>query len=103
MKEKYYHKKLIRDKIPEIIEASGNKLETKVLNDSEFKKELKKKLLEEAREVIRATKDEIPNELADVLEIVKSISSHYKINFKDIEKQQINKRRKRGGFKRNFF
>ena len=37
-----YHK-AIRDKIPEIIEESGNEYTVKTLTDSEFLKELEKK------------------------------------------------------------
>ena len=103
MKEKCYHRKLIRDKIPEIIKASNGEFETRVMDDIEFEKELKKKLIEESEEVAMAAKNEIPNELADVLEIIKSISSHYKINFSDIEKLQIERKKKRGAFKKKLF
>jgi len=37
---KYYHKKLIRDKIPQIIEASRGEYETRVLKGKELEKEL---------------------------------------------------------------
>lgn len=69
----------------------------------EFEKELKRKLLEEVKEAVKAKKDELPNELADVLEIIKTMASHYKISFKDIEKTQIEKSKKRGGFKKKLF
>ncbi len=101
--KKYYHKKLIRDQIPKIIESNKGIYETRVLNDSEFETELKKKLLEEARELISAKSGEELNELADVLEIVKSLSSHYKIPFNELQKYQLEKRRKRGGFKKKLF
>jgi predicted house-cleaning noncanonical NTP pyrophosphatase (MazG superfamily) len=45
MRKKYYHQKLIRDKIPEGIKASGDDYETRVLGKTEFEKELKKKLV----------------------------------------------------------
>ena len=46
------YRKLVRDKIPEIIEADGKVPVTKKLDDAEFRKELNKKLLEEVREYI---------------------------------------------------
>ncbi len=101
--KKYYHKKLIRDRIPEIIKSNKGKYETKVLNDNEFETELKKKLLEEVKELISAKSGEELNELADVLEIVKSLASHYKISFNELQKYQLEKRRKRGGFKKKLF
>jgi len=103
MRKRYHHKKLIRDKIPEYIEASGNEYKTRVLDNTEFEKELKKKLLEESKELAEAPKELLMNELADVLELIKSISSHYKISFKKVEKYQVEKRKKRGGFRKKLF
>jgi len=103
MIKKYYHQKLIRDKIPEIIKAHGGEFELRKIDDKEFEIELKKKLIEEAKELTEIPKDRVINELADVLEIIKSLSAHYKISFKNIEKYQTDKRRKRGGFKKKQF
>lgn len=103
MKEKYYHQKLIRDKIPERIEATGDFYKTRVLGNAEFEAELKKKLVEEAQELAQAPRGEILNELADVLELTKSIASHYKIPFSKVNRFQEEKRKKRGGFKRKLF
>lgn len=103
MKKKYYHQKLIRDKIPEAIKTSGNDCETRVLGKAEFEKELKKKLVKEAKELAKATKENLLNELADVLELTKSIASHYKIPLSEVEKYQKEKRKKKGGFKKKIF
>lgn len=103
MMKKYYHQKLIRDKIPEKIKATGDDYETSVLGKTEFEKELKTKLVEESNEVARASKEELLNELADVLELIKSIASHHKIPFLKIQKFQEEKRKKRGGFKKKLF
>ena len=103
MKEKTYYHKLIRDKIPEIIESFGNEYETRTMDDEEFVAELKKKLLEEVKELVESSDENILNELADVLEIIKTIGNYYKINFTEIEKNQIQKRVKRGGFDKKLF
>lgn len=51
--------KLVRDKIPEIIENSGKEPIIIVLDDNEYQEELLKKLYEEYNEVIEAkTKEE---------------------------------------------
>lgn len=71
-KKRYYHRKLIRDRIPEFIRASGDEFETRVMDKEKFEWELKKKLLEEAKELINAPKEKLLNELADVLELVHS-------------------------------
>lgn len=103
MKKKYYHQKLIRDKIPEKIKEFGDDYQTRVLGKAEFEKELKKKLVEESKEVEKASKEEVLNELADVLELIKSIASFFKIPFSKVGKSQEEKREKRGGFKKKLF
>jgi predicted house-cleaning noncanonical NTP pyrophosphatase (MazG superfamily) len=103
VKKKYYHQKLIRDKIPEIIKSTGDDFETRILVKTEFEKELKKKLTEETKELEKAPKEKLVNELADVLELAKSISAYYKIPFSAVEKYQEEKRKKRGGFKKRLF
>lgn len=101
--KKVFHKKLIRDKIPQVIEASGDKYEVRVMGEKEFEKELKKKLVEEARELVGVKKKDLLNEMADVLELLKSIAEHYKIDFKLVEEKQVKKRKERGGFKKRLF
>ena len=103
MKKKYYHQKLIRDKIPEKIKEAGGDYEVRILDGKEFEKELKKKLVEESKELSKAPKEELLNELADVLELTKSIASHFKIHFSKVEKFQEEKRDKRGAFKKKLF
>lgn len=102
-KRKHYHRKLIRDKIPEFIKTNDGEFETRVMNEKEFEKELKRKLIEEAKEVVEAPKEKLRDELADVLELVKSIASYYKIDFSKIQKKQASKRRERGAFKKRLF
>jgi predicted house-cleaning noncanonical NTP pyrophosphatase (MazG superfamily) len=101
--KKYYHQKLIRDKIPQKIEENGGEYKTRVLGKLEFETELKKKLVEEAKELIKAPRKELLNELADVLELTKSIASHHKISFSKVEKFQKEKKIKRGGFTKKLF
>jgi len=103
MKKRFYHKKLIRDKIPEFIKATNDDFETRVMDDLEFEAELKKKLVEESKEVLAAPKEELMNELADVLQLIKSIATHYQMKFRDVEKYQKDKKKKRGAFAKKLF
>ena len=98
--KKVTYNKLIRDKIPGVIEKAGGKYKSRILNKKEFEKELKKKLVEESKEVGKATPKELINELSDILEIIKSMSDYYKISFRRVEQYQIKKRKERGGFKK---
>ena len=68
------YNKLVRDRIPEIIEANGHKCETRVLNDDEYLLELKNKLQEEVNEFLESGSVE---ELADILEVVHSLSAQF--------------------------
>lgn len=103
MVKKHFHKKLVRDKIPEIIKKRGGECEHFVLNDKEFRKLLKEKLVEESKEVVSANRKELVNELADVLQLVKSLGEAYKIPFSDIEKYRKSKGKKAGTFKKRIF
>jgi len=103
MRGKLYHQKLVRDKIPEIIKANGDECETRILDEDEFAKELKKKLVEEAKELEGAPEGGVADESADILELVESIAAHYNISFEDLEKSQAEKRKKRGGFTKRLF
>ena len=101
--KKVFHRKLIRDKIPQVIEVAGDEYEIRIMGKREYGKELKKKLMEEVKELNEAPKEKLLNEMADVLELLKSISDFYKIDFKLVEEKQIQKRKERGGFKKRLF
>ena len=100
--EKVFNK-LVRDNIPNIIDNNGEVAVTRVLDDEEYKKELYKKLLEEANEVINSTEEETLEELADVLEILSSIASLNNKFIEDIIEIARMKREKRGGFQKRLF
>ena len=101
--EKIFYKKLIRDKIPEIIENNNNVCETRILDDVEFEVELRKKLIEESKEVSTAPKEELIDELADVLEIIYSLTDVNQLKMEDVEKTRQIKKEKRGGFDKKIF
>ena len=96
--------KLVRDNIPNIIESNGEKAITRILGNEEYRVELYKKLLEETQEVINSQNtDDILEELADVLEILKSIAELENKNLNDIIEIANQKRLKRGGFSKKIF
>ena len=98
------YKKLIRDKIPEIIKKDNAVPKISILSQKRFIKELKRKIFEEAEELKTAkNKDEIINELADISEILLTIAKTEKINWKRIEQKRKMKLKERGGFKKKLF
>lgn len=101
--KKYYHGKLIRDKIPEIIQSKGDLYEARILKVREYRKLLRKKLMEEARELVGAQRDELLKELADVLQVIKSVAEFEGISFKAIEEKRKKREKERGAFKKRIF
>lgn len=96
--------KLVRDNIPNKITNNGEVVITRILDDEEYKKELYKKLLEEANEVITSSSsDEMMEELADVLEVLKSIAELNGKRIEDVIEVANQKRIKRGGFEKRIF
>ncbi len=102
---KFKYAKLVRDKIPELIKKDGAKLiKTKILNQKDYLSELKRKLIEEAEELLAADKrEEILGELGDMQEILDSILAvlHYKS--KDLKKTQSKKNKANGAFKKKIY
>lgn len=94
------YNKLVRDKIPEIIEQNGEKPICRILDDNEYLKELNIKLLEEANEFIEAGNVE---ELADTMEVLEAIAKVYNIDWNDVRKEQKIKREKRGAFENKIY
>ena len=85
-------KKLIRDKIPEIIEKKWWKCNYYIADEVEYNIELLKKIVEEAIEVQNSNnKNELIEELADVMEVINSISKNNWITKKEIEAYRLDK------------
>ena len=96
--------KLVRDKIPEIIENNGEIPITTVLGDNEYRRELYRKLTEECQEVLNATsKEQLIEELADVLEVLKSIAALENSNMADVVEVAQHKRLVKGGFNKRIY
>ena len=76
MARKKYNK-LVRDLIPHIIEQSGKKCKWHKATPSELPRYLTKKLVEEAKEFQENPSNE---ELADVMEVIRTIESVMGLN-----------------------
>ena len=90
--------KLVRDRIPEIIENSGNHCEVEVVNNEVALEYLYKKLNEEVSELLE---DKNLEEIADVIEVLFAIGKKYGYSEKDILNKRSEKRKKSGGFEDN--
>ncbi len=90
------HNKLVRDKIPEIIEKAGKTPVTHILSDDEYISELDRKLNEECAEY---QADKSIEELADMLEVMYAITEARGWSVSELEAVRKSKAEKRGGFK----
>ena len=91
--------KLVRDKIPEIIEANGEKPITRILGDDEYWEYLLKKDQEELEEVREATSIlERKKELADKLELIRAMAIYSGFSLDDILEEANQKEQKNGRF-----
>lgn len=94
------YNKLVRDKIPEIIEKDGKTCVTHILSDDEYIASLETKLNEEVAEY---QKDKNLEEMADVLEVLQSICLARGYSLEELEAMRKKKADERGGFKEKIF
>lgn len=90
------HNKLVRDRIPEIIENSGRKCEWEILSDEEYLMRLDEKLQEELAEYLE---DKSLEELADLLEVLMAVAEA-RGSMAQVEAIRVAKKAKRGGFEK---
>ena len=104
MIKKIYYNKLVRDRIPQVIEKAGGVAKFKKLTSKQFEKELLKKVGEEAGGLLGAkSKKELVSELADVIEVVEEIKRFKKITESELKKVMKINMDKKGGFKKKLF
>ena len=90
------YNKLVRDRIPEVIESKGKKFSTKILNSEEYITELKKKIYEELEEYLHAENNEdVGEELADILETIHAIAEYHGYPIDKVEEVRKIKAEKR--------
>ncbi|MCD7808368.1 MAG: nucleoside triphosphate pyrophosphohydrolase [Erysipelotrichaceae bacterium] len=90
------YNKLVRDRIPEIIENDGKTCVVETLNDQDYLSYLNNKLIEEVNEYLESGDIE---ELADLEEVLRAILDVKDIDYSTFEEVRLNKVEKRGTFK----
>ena len=95
VKKSIVYNKLVRDKIPQIIEASGKECSTEVLSQESYIQALDMKLLEEMEEYQQSKSLE---ELADLLEVMHAVVRTKGYTWEALVRVQEEKREKRGAF-----
>lgn len=93
------YNKLVRDKIPTIIEKSGKVPVCHVADEEEYARVLKEKLWEEVREFSGSGEAE---ELADILEVIKGLAANQGRDWEEITSMAEAKANERGRFRERF-
>ena len=94
------YNKLVRDRIPEIIESSGKKCTTTILSDEDYLRMIDAKLDEELAEY---HKDQNIEELADLMEVIYAVAIARGYSIEQLEQVRAEKAQKRGGFQKKIF
>lgn len=89
------YNKLVRDKIPEIIESDGKRCVTEILSNDDYLKMVDAKLDEELAEY---HKDRNIEELADLLEVLYAATQARGYSLDELEAVRASKAEKRGAF-----
>jgi len=91
------YNKLVRDRIPEIIEQGGNRCRVEVLSDEDYLRMVDAKLDEELAEYHA---DGSVEELADLLEVIYAAAAARGYSREELERIRAEKAEKRGGFEK---
>lgn len=94
------YNKLVRDKIPQMIEESNKECSVRILDDEEYLRMVDAKLDEELAEY---HKDQNIEELADLLEVVYAATKARGYSVEDLERIRKEKADKRGAFDNKIF
>lgn len=94
------YNKLVRDKIPQIIEADGRKCEISIVSKEQLQPLLEEKLKEEVNEFLQ---DKNLEELADIMEVILGLAENLGYKEEDLIRKREEKKEARGGFKDGVF
>ncbi len=94
------YNKLVRDKIPQIIQSNGQSCKTRVLDNKEYLEQLNIKLKEETNEYLESGEVE---ELADIEEVLRAILQVKGCDYTSFDKLRQSKVDKRGAFEDKIF
>lgn len=93
------YNKLVRDRIPYILDAKGKEYSVRQCTECEKLEYLKRKLIEEVDEFLEEPSVE---ELADIQEVLLSLSSRLGFTRQDLEQVRETKNATRGAFNDNW-
>lgn len=98
------YNKLVRDKIPEIMENKGKNFSTRILSESEYLTRINEKMQEELDEYLSAeSNEEAVGELADLLELIYTASKAIGSDIHEVENKRDEKAQNRVSLRIEYF
>ncbi len=97
--EKIYYNKLCRDKVPEIIRGKGFECEVREVDHDEYKREIIRKVFEEASGVSNHSgRSSLLKELADLVITIDAVKKEYKITNEELNEAIEHSIEEKGGY-----
>lgn len=97
------HHKLVRDRIPALLQREGLRFEAATLPPELFQQALRAKLVEEAREAALAGQEHLLTELADLAEVMDTLLASAQMTRAALLAEQERRRMERGGFEQRLW
>lgn len=102
--KKNMYQKLVRDRVPELIEKSNKTCVVRILDDTEYVECLKAKLFEETKEYLESENNqEATEELADLIEVIYALANTHDVSSERLEQIRLNKLKPRGAFENKVY
>lgn len=97
--EKIYYNKLCRDKVPDIIHDKGFECDVREVDHDEYKREIVRKVLEEATGVSNHSgRERLVKELADLVITIDAVKKEFSITEEDLSTAVEKSIEEKGGY-----
>lgn len=102
--EKIYYNKLCRDRVPEIIKSKGFECEIREVDHDEYKREIIRKVFEEASGVSNHTsRESLLKELADLLITINAVKNEFEISDAEVTEAMTKSLVEKGGYDKRHY
>ena len=102
--ERIFYNKLCSDKVPEIIKQKGFECEVREVEHDEYKREIIRKVFEEASGVSNhTTHDSLMKELADLLITINAVKQEFGITDAEVTEAMTKSLVEKGGYEKRLY
>jgi predicted house-cleaning noncanonical NTP pyrophosphatase (MazG superfamily) len=99
--EKIFYNKLCRDRVPQIIRDKGFECEVREVDHDEYRREITRKVFEEASGVSNhASRESLMKELADLLITINALKNEFEISDADVTEAMTKSLVEKGGYEK---